>query len=98
MCIGAVFEARNWDSFGWRATATALFARVSFIASTASVVIAFSSLPRALRSGLASHSSDLQLSKSGIAYQCAGKGIGRKTNQHVAECGGDYDCAGSRAR
>ena len=31
-------------------------------------------------------------------FRLVDKGIGRKTNQHVAECGGDYDCAGSRAR
>jgi hypothetical protein len=60
--------------------------------------MAFSSVAGALRSGGASHSNDLQFLKSGIATQCAGKGIGRKTNQHVAECGGDYDCAGSKAR
>jgi hypothetical protein len=46
----------------------------------------------------ASHSNNLQFLKSRIATQCPGKGIGRKTNQHAAECGGDDDCAGSRAR
>jgi hypothetical protein len=45
---------------------------------------------------LASHGDDLQLSTS--YAQCADNGSGRKTNQHVAECGEDHECVDSRAR